>query len=132
MYHTTRSSVSIIENPDDEMLLDTAASYDVCLRNRWTLRGPCNPGNFVLGQTRVEKQLEQGHYIGNAELIVTVLDVVRKETGGCNCLHSAKSKHANVLQRSTRSEIQHGKLVVVSHEDLLAATEKNGRTDTTN
>ena len=40
------------------------------------------------GQTCADNNWAKGHCIESAELIDAVLDVVRKETEGCNCLQS--------------------------------------------
>ena len=42
--------------------------------------------NFVFGQTGADNSWAKGHYIEGAELIDSVLDVVRKEAEGCDCL----------------------------------------------
>ena len=52
----------------------------------WLLGQFLSPSSFVFGQTRVGKQINQGHYIDSAELIASVLDVVTKETEECDCV----------------------------------------------
>ena len=51
------------------------------------------PDNFVFGQTGAGNNWAKGHYTEGAELIDSVLDVVRKEAEGCDCLqvHSGTS-----------------------------------------
>ena len=44
--------------------------------------------NSVFGQTRVDNNWAKRHCIEGAELINSVLDVVKKETEGCDCLQS--------------------------------------------
>ena len=44
--------------------------------------GPC------AGQTGANNNLAKGHCIESAELIDSVLDVVRKDGEGCNCIQS--------------------------------------------
>merc|ERR1712167_162853 len=44
------------------------------------------PDNFVFGQTGAGNNWAKGHYTEGAELIDSVLDVVRKEVEGCDCL----------------------------------------------
>ena len=44
------------------------------------------PDNFVFGQTGAGNNWAKGHYTEGAELIDSVLDVVRKEAEGCDCL----------------------------------------------
>lgn len=52
-----------------------------------------NPGsmqdNFVFGQTGAGNNWAKGHYTEGAELIDSVLDVVRKEAESCDCLQGA-------------------------------------------
>ncbi len=47
------------------------------------------PDNFVFGQTGAGNNWAKGHYTEGAELIDSVLDVVRKEAEGCDCLQGA-------------------------------------------
>ena len=44
--------------------------------------------NFVFGQTGVGNNWTKGHYTEGAELIHSILDVVRKEAEQCDCLQS--------------------------------------------
>lgn len=44
------------------------------------------PDNFVFGQTGAGNNWAKGHYTEGAELIDSVLDVVRKEAESCDCL----------------------------------------------
>lgn len=44
------------------------------------------PDNFVFGQTGAGNNWAKGHYTDGAELIDSVLDVVRKEAESCDCL----------------------------------------------
>ena len=44
--------------------------------------------NFVFEQTGAGNSWAKGHCIEGAELIASVLDVVRKEAKGCDCLQS--------------------------------------------
>jgi len=44
------------------------------------------PDNFVFGQSGAGNNWAKGHYTEGAELIDSVMDVVRKETEGCDCL----------------------------------------------
>jgi len=52
--------------------------------------GPCGnlfrPDNFVFGQSGAGNNWAKGHYTEGAELIDQVLDVIRKEAEGCDCL----------------------------------------------
>nr|KYP44805.1 Tubulin beta-2 chain [Cajanus cajan] len=57
--------------------------------------GPCGqifcPDNFVFGQSGADKNWAKGHYTEGAELIDSVLDVVRKEAENCDCLQGTDS-----------------------------------------
>jgi tubulin beta len=54
------------------------------------------PDNFVFGQTGAGNNWAKGHYTDGAELIDSVLDVVRKEAESCDCLQgNCFSKHCN-------------------------------------
>jgi hypothetical protein len=49
--------------------------------------GPAPPAdNFVFGQSGAGNNWAKGHYTEGAELIDSVLDVVRKEAENCDCL----------------------------------------------
>merc|ERR1712113_814838 len=52
------------------------------------------PDNFVFGQTGAGNNWAKGHYTEGAELIDTVLDVVRKEAEGCDCLQGFQICHS--------------------------------------
>ena len=52
----------------------------------WLLGQFFSPSSFVFGQTRVGKQMNQGHHIDSAVLIASELDVVTKETKECDCV----------------------------------------------
>ncbi len=44
------------------------------------------PDNFVFGQNGAGNNWAKGHYTEGAELLESVMDVVRKEAEGCDCL----------------------------------------------
>lgn len=44
------------------------------------------PDNFVFGQSYTDNNWARGHYTEGAELIDSVLDVVRKEVENYDCL----------------------------------------------
>lgn len=44
------------------------------------------PDNYVFGQSGAGNNWAKGHYTEGAELVDNVLDVVRKEAEGCDCL----------------------------------------------
>lgn len=48
--------------------------------------GLFRPDNFIFGQTGAGNNWAKGHYTEGAELVESVLDVVRKEVEGCDCL----------------------------------------------
>jgi hypothetical protein len=48
------------------------------------------PDNFVFGQTGAGNNWAKGHYTEGAELIDSVLDVVRKEAESCDCLQGKR------------------------------------------
>merc|ERR1712028_31715 len=52
------------------------------------------PDNFVFGQTGAGNNWAKGHYTESAELIDSVLDVVRKEAEGCDCLQGFQITHS--------------------------------------
>ena len=52
------------------------------------------PDNFVFGQSGAGNNWAKGHYTEGAELVDSVLDVVRKEAESCDCLQvSLVSNH---------------------------------------
>ena len=51
------------------------------------------PENFVFGQTGAGNNWAKGHYTEGAELIDSVLDIVRKEAEGCDCLQGFQVRH---------------------------------------
>merc|ERR1712118_533901 len=52
------------------------------------------PDNFVFGQTGAGNNWAKGHYTEGAELIDSVLDVVRKEAEGCDCLQGFQNTNS--------------------------------------
>ena len=44
------------------------------------------PDNFVFGQSGAGNNWAKGHYTEGAELVDSILDVVRKEAEPCDCL----------------------------------------------
>merc|ERR1712158_187433 len=52
------------------------------------------PGNFVFGQSGAGNNWAKGHYTEGAELVDSVLDVVRKESEGCDCLQGFQLTHS--------------------------------------
>nr|ACN61491.1 beta-tubulin T3 [Euplotes focardii] len=52
------------------------------------------PDNFVFGQTGAGNNWAKGHYTEGAELIDSVLDVVRKESEECDCLQGFQITHS--------------------------------------
>ena len=54
------------------------------------------PDNFVFGQTGAGNNWAKGHYTDGAELIDSVLDVVRKEAESCDCLQGNQLRPPNL------------------------------------
>jgi tubulin beta len=52
------------------------------------------PDNFVFGQSGAGNNWAKGHYTEGAELIDSVLDVVRKEAEGADCLQGFQITHS--------------------------------------
>src|SRR6266849_4517575 len=52
------------------------------------------PDNFVFGQSGAGNNWAKGHYTEGAELIDSVLDIVRKEAEGCDCLQGFQITHS--------------------------------------
>ena len=62
------------------------------------------PDNFVFGQSGAGNNWAKGHYTEGAELIDSVLFVVRKEAEGSDCLQGfqlTRSVVAQVLENSS-------------------------------
>merc|ERR1711964_504513 len=56
--------------------------------------GIFRPDNFVFGQSGAGNNWAKGHYTEGAELVDSVLDVVRKESEGCDCLQGFQLTHS--------------------------------------
>ena len=52
------------------------------------------PDNFVFGQSGAGNNWAKGHHTEGAELVDSVLDVVRKESEGCDCLQGFQLTHS--------------------------------------
>jgi tubulin beta len=52
------------------------------------------PDNFVFGQAGAGNNWAKGHYTEGAELVDQVLDVVRREAEGCDCLQGFQITHS--------------------------------------
>ncbi|KAL9658536.1 hypothetical protein ABK040_006075 [Willaertia magna] len=52
------------------------------------------PDSFVYGQTSAGNNWAKGHYTEGAELIESVLDVLRKEVESCDCLQGFQMAHS--------------------------------------
>lgn len=52
------------------------------------------PDNFVFGQSGAGNNWAKGHYTEGAELVDSVLEVVRKEAEGCDCLQGFQITHS--------------------------------------
>jgi len=53
-----------------------------------------NPSNFVHGVSGAGNNWAKGHYTDGAELIDGVLDCVRKQAEGCDCLQGFQLTHS--------------------------------------
>ncbi|CAH2064648.1 unnamed protein product, partial [Iphiclides podalirius] len=56
--------------------------------------GLFRPDNFVFGRSGAGNNWAKGHYTEGAELVDSVLDVVRKEAEGCDCLQGFQLAHS--------------------------------------
>uniref|UniRef100_A0A8C9MYM8 Tubulin beta chain n=1 Tax=Serinus canaria TaxID=9135 RepID=A0A8C9MYM8_SERCA len=52
------------------------------------------PDNFIFGQSGAGNNWAKGHYTEGAELVDSVLDVVRKECENCDCLQGFQLTHS--------------------------------------
>eukprot|EP00004_Rigifila_ramosa_P003847 TRINITY_DN1410_c0_g1_i1.p1 TRINITY_DN1410_c0_g1~~TRINITY_DN1410_c0_g1_i1.p1 ORF type:complete len:468 (+),score=110.51 TRINITY_DN1410_c0_g1_i1:73-1404(+) len=59
-----------------------------------TYGGLFRPDNLVFGQSGAGNNWAKGHYTEGAELVESVLDVVRKEAEGCDCLQGFQFSHS--------------------------------------
>ena len=55
------------------------------------------PDNFVFGQSGAGNNWAKGHYTEGAELVDSVLDVVRKEAESCDCLQVKSRNLCKIL-----------------------------------
>ncbi|KAK4702124.1 tubulin beta, partial [Phenoliferia sp. Uapishka_3] len=58
------------------------------------LGGLFRPDNMLWGQSGAGNNWAKGHYTEGAELVDSVLDVVRKEVEGCDCLQGFQLTHS--------------------------------------
>lgn len=70
--------------------------YEFAVLNHGSFHPPPPPflDNFVFGQTGAGNNWAKGHYTEGAELIDSVLDVVRKEAESCDCLQGFQLTHS--------------------------------------
>ena len=61
------------------------------------------PDNFVFGQSGAGNNWAKGHYTEGAELVDSVLDVVRKEAENCDSLQGECFQVENVTQSDGQS-----------------------------
>lgn len=52
------------------------------------------PDNFVFGHSGAGNNWAKGHYTEGAELVDTVLDVLRREAEACDCLQGFQMAHS--------------------------------------
>ena len=83
----------MIRRPPRSTLSSSSAASDVYKR-----QGPFGqtfrPDNFVFGQSGAGNNWAKGHYTEGAELVDSVLDVVRKEAESCDCLQGFQLTHS--------------------------------------
>lgn len=77
------------------------------------------PDNFVFGQTGAGNNWAKGHYTDGAELIDSVLDVVRKEAESCDCLQGILQSQRLESSRENSPKEHHNKTIHVLVIDLL-------------
>ena len=68
------------------------------------------PDNFVFGQTGAGNNWAKGHYTEGAELIDSVLDVVRKEAESCDCLQGARGARARAWGLGRPGAVPYGSI----------------------
>jgi len=66
------------------MLLTSSGRYGALFR----------PDNFIYGQSGAGNNWAKGHYTEGAELVDSVLEVMRKEAEGCDCLQGFQLSHS--------------------------------------
>uniref|UniRef100_A0A8D3DJ09 Tubulin, beta 5 n=1 Tax=Scophthalmus maximus TaxID=52904 RepID=A0A8D3DJ09_SCOMX len=59
------------------------------------------PDNFVFGQSGAGNNWAKGHYTEGAELVDSVLDVVRKESESCDCLQAIQELFKRISEQFT-------------------------------
>ena len=52
------------------------------------------PDNYVFGQSGAGNNWAKGHYTEGAELVDTVMDVIRREAETCDCLQGFQMTHS--------------------------------------
>jgi tubulin beta len=52
------------------------------------------PDNFIAGSTGAGNNWAKGHYTEGAELVDSVLDIIRKEAEGCECMQGFQMTHS--------------------------------------
>ena len=81
------------------LLAHMHCSCRVCLN-------PCPCCSFIFGQTGAGNNWAKGHYTEGAELIDSVLDVVRKEAESCDCLQGEYCSPGRDAGRTLQSQQQ--------------------------
>ena len=52
------------------------------------------PDNYLVGQSGTGNNWAKGHYTDGADFVDSVMDIVRKETESCDCLHAFQVTHS--------------------------------------
>ncbi|GMP29967.1 hypothetical protein CsSME_00004848 [Camellia sinensis var. sinensis] len=89
------------------------------------------PDNFVFGQSGAGNNWAKGHYTEGAELIDSVLDVVRKEAENCDCLQGFQVCHSlgggtgsgmDILTKAVSSRVLCSTIVKLGIHNIYAPT----------
>ena len=73
------------------------------------------PDNFVFGQSGAGNNWAKGHYTEGAELIDSVLDIVRKEAENCDCLQGIPNSFSTTWHKVCSTHYISVSLELASH-----------------
>ena len=76
--------------------------------------GIFRPDNFVYGQSGAGNNWAKGHYTEGAELIDSVLDVVRKEAENCDCLQGTDTQFSQRMMHRLIDFVQQRCSITIS------------------
>ena len=80
--------------PGPLSLIWSLAPWTPCAQDHSTFGQLFRPDNFAFGQSGAENNWAKGHCTEGAELVDSVLDVVRKEAESCDCLQGFQLTHS--------------------------------------